>query len=154
MDFGGFVGRLPRGILPTDVDGLIDFGDRLFIHLELKYRDKDMDMGQRVALKRSAKAHYAGGRPSYVIVARHDLPSDTPIPVATCRAIALYDGQKEGAWTKIAGTVLENVEKICFQHNIELPASAEPVPVELSAEDAAWMRRTGIRLAKIRSFIG
>ena len=155
MDFGGFAGRLPRGILPTDVDGLIDFGDRLFIHLEFKHRDKDMDRGQRVALERSARAHYAGDRPSYVIVARHNLPWNSAIPAASCRAIKVYDGKGEGKWSDVTGTVLDNVKSICDRHGIKLPHidSPEPAPSELSAEDAAWQRRTGNALAKIQDIL-
>ena len=39
-------------ITPTDIDGLIDFGNKLFILIEIKYGDTPLKTGQRLAIER------------------------------------------------------------------------------------------------------
>lgn len=67
-------------ITPTDIDGLVEFGGRLFVLIELKYGDAALPVGQRLALSRLAEL--APPRvPFVVLVARHytDIESDIPV---------------------------------------------------------------------------
>ena len=42
-------------ITPTDIDGMIEYRGKLYIFFEIKYKDKDMPFGQRLALERLVK---------------------------------------------------------------------------------------------------
>jgi len=39
-------------ITPTDIDGFIDFGNKVFVIMEFKHSDAPLPYGQRLALKR------------------------------------------------------------------------------------------------------
>jgi len=41
-----------KNITPTDIDGLIDFGNKLFVLFELKYDNHEVPYGQRLAIER------------------------------------------------------------------------------------------------------
>jgi hypothetical protein len=58
-------------ITPTDIDGFLDFGGRLFIIIELKYEDADMPNGQKLALERICDACQKGGAESYILIGSH-----------------------------------------------------------------------------------
>lgn len=60
-----------RGITPTDIDMFLDFGGRLFIVIELKYRNAKTLNGQRKALERLVDATTQGGVTSCCIIATH-----------------------------------------------------------------------------------
>lgn len=68
-------------ITPTDIDGLIDFGGKLFIVIELKYGDKELERGQELALERLADT-IGKSKVCYAIVARYNTKGD--IQVDTC----------------------------------------------------------------------
>ena len=88
-DFQGL--RFERNITPTDIDGLVDFAGRLFIYFELKYGDKQIDTGQRMALEAVVDSHQAACRHAYAIIATHNVanPADD-VDVANCIVSAYY----------------------------------------------------------------
>ena len=71
-----FTGLVYGKITPTDIDGFIDFGNRLFIFIELKYGSAELPRGQRVALERLCDASESNDRFSVVIVASHNSDGD------------------------------------------------------------------------------
>lgn len=66
-----FRGMRYGSITPTDVDGFLDFGNKLFVYFEIKHDDAPLPYGQRLALERICISHYNSGIPCYIIVARH-----------------------------------------------------------------------------------
>lgn len=77
-----FSGLRYGSITPTDIDGAIDFGNRVFVFIELKYGAGNIPCGQKLALERIADDLDCYGKPTIAIVARHD--SDADIDVANC----------------------------------------------------------------------
>jgi hypothetical protein len=94
-NFGGLLFR--GGITPTDIDGFVEFSDRVFIFIELKYirqvdRGKLDDLafcigllgkGQRLAYERLCDALQDAGKESFVLLAWHTMKPEDAIPA--CR---------------------------------------------------------------------
>jgi len=68
-------------ITPSDIDGVLDFQNRAFVFLELKFAGAEMSLGQRLMYERICDACQRGGVNSVVIVANHSSASDEMIPV-------------------------------------------------------------------------
>lgn len=58
-------------ITPTDLDGFIDFGDKICVFIESKYENGEPSNGQRLALERLCNNCYKAGRESYILLATH-----------------------------------------------------------------------------------
>lgn len=59
-------------ITPTDIDGLIEYKNKAYVILELKYGDTELPFGQRLALERLTDDLEQVGKPTLCIVATHD----------------------------------------------------------------------------------
>ena len=46
-----------RGIIPTDIDGFIDYSGKVFVYMEAKLVGADVPDGQRWALERAVQSH-------------------------------------------------------------------------------------------------
>lgn len=68
IDFSGM--RL-GSITPTDIDGLIEKDNRIFIFFEFKYNDAVMSMGQRIALERLVDDTARAGKEAVLFLCRH-----------------------------------------------------------------------------------
>lgn len=77
-----FSGLLYRKITPTDIDGLMDFGNKVFVLIELKYGDCEVKTGQKLAIERVVDNLQELGKPTIAIIARHNSEGD--IDVANC----------------------------------------------------------------------
>lgn len=83
-------------ITPTDIDGFLDFGGKLFVFLEVKYGAAVLPTGQRLALERLCDACWRAGIEAAVLVARHD--TDTDVEVADCTVSEIrYNGRWESS---------------------------------------------------------
>lgn len=69
LDFGGI---LPKPYAPTDIDGLIEWKNKAYIILECKYKNKEMSMGQRIAIERMINDFTKVGKRALAIVIEHD----------------------------------------------------------------------------------
>ena len=58
-------------ITPTDIDGVLDFGNRLFVYFELKHGNAEVPYGQRLALERLVDSNANSGIPACCLIARH-----------------------------------------------------------------------------------
>lgn len=59
-------------ITPTDIDGFLDFGNKLFVFIESKYGTGRLPYGQRLALERLCDAcHCPPLRVSILLIGRH-----------------------------------------------------------------------------------
>jgi glycerophosphoryl diester phosphodiesterase len=75
-------------ITPTDIDGFIDFGGRIFIFIESKHGTAKLPYGQRLALERLCDASQKAGIDSIVIIGSHETQDDIDmanIPVIELR---------------------------------------------------------------------
>lgn len=86
-----FSGLRWGSITPTDVDGMVEFGGKLFVFMECKYGGTGIGKGQRLALMRTAAAvhdppnHYAA-----IIWGQHDTPPDEDIDYASMRVAGCW----------------------------------------------------------------
>lgn len=72
-----FSGLKFGAISPTDLDAFLDFGDRLFIFVEAKYKNSPLPFGQRLALERLCDAtHNPPHRHSILILTSHESEGD------------------------------------------------------------------------------
>ncbi len=79
-----FTGLRFGTITPTDIDGFLEFRDRLFVWIETKFRGQEMPDGQRLALERQCDAVAETGRAAAVLVVEHDAQPEKDIAVAEC----------------------------------------------------------------------
>lgn len=74
-----FAGLKWGQISPTDIDGFLDFGDRLFVFVEVKHGGGMPPTGQRIALERLCDACESENRVSAVLIATHSTSKDIPV---------------------------------------------------------------------------
>ncbi len=91
-----FSGLRWGNITPTDVDGLIDFGDDLWIIFELKHAGNDMPYGQRLAYERLTD-DLSKSKPCIFFLAEHTTPQESPIDAQTAIVIEYRLNEK---WKK------------------------------------------------------
>lgn len=75
-----------KSAMPTDMDGLFEKNDRLFIFFEFKYMDAEMPEGQETAYTRVVNALQEAGRVSAFFLCRHNV-HDTRKEVNAATAI-------------------------------------------------------------------
>ena len=91
-----FSGLRWNKITPTDVDGLIDFGDKLWIIFELKKKGNGMPDGQRLAYERLTD-DLAEVKPTVFFLAEHTTPNEYPIDAESAIVI---EYRFNGKWNK------------------------------------------------------
>ena len=57
---------------PTDIDGFLDFHNRIFVFLEVKQGSSSLSTGQRIAYENLANATDKSGIATLVLIAVHD----------------------------------------------------------------------------------
>ena len=82
--------RRMRNIMPTDIDGLIDYGGKAFIYFEGKKEGKSMEYGQKLALENVVKSHWKANHPSAAILYVHNIPSHEQVMVDKCDVILIF----------------------------------------------------------------
>ena len=94
-------------ISPTDLDGLIEYQDKCFIFIELKYGDAEIPKGQKLALERLTDL-VSMMRPSVLIVGTHNTPIDIDIDMANTRVREYYYKRR---WIKDKDTTMGLVSR-------------------------------------------
>lgn len=113
VDFSGL--RYGK-ITPTDIDGFLDFENKLFVWIEVKSTGVDMPYGQRLALERMANAAHRSGIVAWVLLATHDTPSEMDIDVASCNVVSAFNG---GRWYNVsAGATVKSAIDFLYAQNI------------------------------------
>lgn len=74
-----FAGLKWGAISPTDIDVFLDFGDRLFVFVEVKHGGGMPPTGQRIALERVCDACISPTRTSVALIAAHSSDGDIVI---------------------------------------------------------------------------
>ena len=100
-----------RGIMPTDIDGFIDYGGNAFVYLEGKVEGQDLSMGQRIALERVVRSHWKANHPTIAIVYEHNIPYYEEVMVHECLVTKVYGRLNGGqfGWKEI---LTQNVTEI------------------------------------------
>jgi len=68
-------------ITPTDIDGCIDWHNRLWVLLEFKHSGAELPFGQRLALERQCD-DLQDCKPTLLVVASHEAPPEQDIDAA------------------------------------------------------------------------
>lgn len=70
-------------ITPTDIDGFIEYKGRGYIFYEIKYEDRELPYGQRLAYKRLSDDLERSEKPTLYVIASHQISDpDDDIDVA------------------------------------------------------------------------
>lgn len=107
-----FSGLRFGSIAPTDIDCFLDFGDHLFIFVELKYGETKLPLGQRLALERLCDACENADRKSCLIIARHECPPNVKIDVALAIVSEIRWERKWRQWRDKNDTVHELITRV------------------------------------------
>lgn len=111
-----FSGLRFGNITPTDIDGFLDFGNKVFIIFELKYGNSQLVYGQNLALERLCDASQQAEKQTYLIIAKHETNED--IDAASCRIIK-YRHKSKWIYPKKSTTLKEGIKKIIKVNKLE-----------------------------------
>ena len=86
-----FSGLRYGNITPTDCDGIIEYRDQAWVFIEIKYRDTEFPVGQKLMHERLANGLEKAGKKTLIILAEHyvDDPKQT-INAAECIVRQIY----------------------------------------------------------------
>ena len=68
-----------RGIIPTDIDGFIDYKGGVVVYMEAKLVDAPVTVGQRLALENVVKSHEQTENKACAVIFRHDTQAEEVI---------------------------------------------------------------------------
>lgn len=107
-------------ITPTDVDGLLEFSDKLYVFLEFKLGGAPMDYGQRLCFERVCDALATAEKIFVAIVAEHDTPIGQQIDCAQAKVRSYY---QDGQWNAMYGdlTVIDMIDGLYRRFIGEIP---------------------------------
>jgi beta-xylosidase len=78
-------------ITPTDLDALIEYHDKAYILIEIKYQDKQFPFGQKLAIQRMVNDLSNGGKKVIAIVGEHCVEDvEEHIDVSECNVREFY----------------------------------------------------------------
>ena len=89
--FIDYSGLTLGNIHPTDSDGEIEYKNKAWVFFEIKYRDKNVPYGQRLAFERKIDDISKGGKEAVFFVAEHyvdDVNED--VDAAACKVRSFY----------------------------------------------------------------
>jgi len=89
-------------ITPTDIDGLMEYQNKAWFLIEVKFGETQMKYGQRLAFERLIDDMEAVGKKAICLVAKHNTPIEEDIDTANC---AVTEYRVGGKWTLMTGEV-------------------------------------------------
>lgn len=90
-----FTGLQFGNITPTDLDGIIDFQNRVWVIIELKQIGNPLPFGQQLAIERLIDIIASTGKVAVALIASHDTTPDQDVFVADC---LVMEYRYRGAW--------------------------------------------------------
>ncbi len=102
-------------ITPTDIDGFVEFKDRTFVFIELKFGDAVLKYGQKLAMERLCDACESDQRTSIALVARYNTQGNDAVDVAP---LPVSEYRIKGKWHKPKKeiSVREAIDQILTWH--------------------------------------
>lgn len=83
--------------MPTDIDAVMEFDNKLLIIFELKYGDAPIPTGQNILLTRLVDAWQQDGREAVLFLCRHMTPNTEDIQLANTSVTDVY---YKGRWVR------------------------------------------------------
>lgn len=110
-----FAGLQWGSIRPTDIDVFVDFQNKLFVFIEVKYGGGMPPTGQRIALERVCDACQTKERNSFVLIAKHNSRKDEDIDLKLAEVVKY---RQNGEWKNPNKqiTVHEAINKLIELH--------------------------------------
>lgn len=120
LDFSGML--YARNIRPTDIDSSLDFGGELFVFIEAKHVNKEIDVGQKRHLENLCKS-MRDDRIAYAVVCSHETESCDDVLLKDSIVRSTYSKNKIGVFDwyewKNDITVENAVARILKKHDME-----------------------------------
>lgn len=93
-------------ITPTDSDGEIEYHNKAWIFFEIKFKYKDVPLGQKIALERKIDDITKSGKEAVLFLADHFVgDASQDIDAASCVVRTIY---YKGKWWKSDGSDLKS----------------------------------------------
>lgn len=114
-NFVDFTGLQFGKISPMDFDAFMEFGDKLFIFVETKYKQDKMPVGQGLALQRLCDACQSDNRVSIAFLTRHECEVNESHIILADSVVVSY--RYKGKWrkpkeeTKLSTAITKLVER-------------------------------------------
>lgn len=133
-----FNGMRFGSITPTDIDGFVEFGNKVFVFIETKHGDSDLPVGQKLALERVCdRVQLSGAQAMVLVLHKHSIGDDAmtykiaPLPVTRYRY--------KGKWFEPKDTInaLQAIEKFKAKF-IEVAPAEVPADPRLQSKDE-WL---------------
>lgn len=107
IDYGG----IRRGnIMPTDLDGIIEYKDKAYILIEMKHRDAGIPQGQRIALERMVDDFKFNGKLACLLLCSHCVDDcDEVIRAEDAVVTGIYYNYRWTRWNEPLGTVVDRI---------------------------------------------
>ena len=86
-----FRGIEHKGTTFTDLDALLEYKNRAYIIVEVKYERKELPIGQKVAIERMVKDFWKRGKSALAIVAEHhETDKQKSVYLSECDVRSIY----------------------------------------------------------------
>ncbi len=121
-----FSGLRFGNITPTDIDGFIDFQDKVFIWFEMKHTSAaEIPQGQRMALERVCDASQKAGKDCYVFLAEHSADDADQDINAAIAVVVRY--RHAGQWhePKDETTIRSAIDTVLKKNDLGYAAAAK-----------------------------
>lgn len=141
-----FSGLRFGSITPTDIDGFVEFGDRLFIFIESKFGNTEPPRGQLLALERLCDAcEQHGHRRSVVLMLKHSVLADSGLDIEFGKLL-VSRFRLRGRWRvpKKDTTCREAIDALHAELDRTLKGKPQPVAVNDARAEADVMQGFGI----------
>lgn len=102
-----FSGLRFENITPTDIDGHIDYKNKLSIWFEAKHGDAPLPYGQRLAFERICDDIQRGGKPCIFFIATHNTSGDIAFTDVEVREYRWH-----GQWHQCTGKLRERIMEL------------------------------------------
>lgn len=88
---------MPKPYAPTDIDGLVEWKNKAYVIIECKHGDKDMSLGQKIAIERMTNDLSKAGKRTVALVVEHDVNNIQQSVMVGDQIVrqVYYDNQKE-----------------------------------------------------------
>ena len=112
-----FSGLRFGNITPTDIDGIIEYKNKAFVIIEVKYGDAELPYGQRLCVERMVSDL---SKPALAIIAEHSVCDENEsIDVSKCNVREIYlCNEKKWRPPKRSFSVRELCEKFLGRYSI------------------------------------
>jgi len=92
-----FEGLRSGAMLASDIDAVMEYGDRLFIFVELKRPGQGLPLGQRIMYERMSRAiSESPSREAYTIIAENTtVDTEEAVDLAKCKVTAYFSGSQK-----------------------------------------------------------